>query len=71
MHRKPVNSRSLAVIGYDQTSLLLEIKFRISGRIYAFYEVQKELYRDFMEAKSKGYFFKKFIKDKYPSIKIK
>lgn len=69
LHR--VNSKSVAAIGYNPSALLLEVKFKLSGRIYAFLEVQREIYQKFIESPSKGVFFNKYIKSKYKYFKIK
>ena len=71
MQLKKINSRSLSAIAYDPTSLLLEVKFKISGRIYAYLEVQKELYQKFIHAKSKGQFFNKYIKSCHRYFMVK
>lgn len=71
MQLKKINSRSLSAIGYDPASLLLEVKFKISGRIYAYLEVQKDIYNKFISSRSKGQFFNKFIKSNYKYFLIK
>ncbi|HEX8547926.1 MAG TPA: KTSC domain-containing protein [Cytophagaceae bacterium] len=71
MYLKRINSRFVDAIGYDPQALMLEIKFKISGRIYAFLEVQKDIYRSFVNSKSKGHFFNKYIKDNYKHIQLK
>lgn len=71
MRLQKIKSRTLSAIGYDSTSSLLEVKFKISGRIYAFLEVQLDLYQRFIQSKSKGQFFNKFIKGNYRYFMIK
>lgn len=71
MQFKKINSQSLAAIAYDSDAALLEVKFKISGRIYAYLEVQKELYLKFINSKSKGQFFNKFIKLKHKYFLVK
>jgi hypothetical protein len=71
MHLKKINSRSLVAVGYDPSVLLLEVKFKVSGSIYAFLEVQREIYQAFMNASSKGAFFNKYIKSRYKYFKVR
>lgn len=71
MHLKKVNSNVLEAIGYDPTMALLEVKFKISGRIYGFWNVAKYEYEELLNSKSKGHYFNKFIKQNYPSILLK
>lgn len=68
---KKINSKLVETIGYDAANNLLKVKFKISGRIYAFIDVQKEIFEDFLAAKSKPGFFNKYIKHNYPHFLIK
>ena len=71
MQLKKVNSRELLAIGYDATSLLLEVRFRISKRVYGFLNVPKKVYESLMHARSKGQYFNQYIKPNYQFIEIK
>ncbi|MFC1696873.1 KTSC domain-containing protein [Nanoarchaeota archaeon] len=70
MERTNVNSSNIKSIGYDEQNGILEIEF-LSGGIYQYSKVSKETYNALMNASSKGKFFATFIKDKYPTIKIR
>lgn len=69
MERTPVESRSLAEIGYDSNSETLEIMFKHGG-IYQYYNVPEVVYERFMDAASRGSFFNHEIKGHFPEAKI-
>ena len=70
MQRKPVISSSLSSVGYESSSLLLEIEFK-GGGIYTYSGVSASIYAAFMSSSSLGSFFHRYIKDKYPCTKLK
>lgn len=63
-----IHSRDLAAVGYDPMHMLLEVKFKISGRVYAFFEVKKQEYLEMMSSKSVGHYFNTEIKHKHKSM---
>jgi len=63
--REPVSSTSIAAIGYDDDSEVLEVEF-VSGSIYRYRGVSQDMFEDFRQAPSKGAFFNQHIKDAYP-----
>ena len=65
----PVVSSSISAIGWDQDGPTLYVKFR-SGSQYAYSGVPEDTFRDFLEASSKGKFFARFVRDKYPTQRI-
>lgn len=69
MIRQPVHSSNLKSIGYDEQQKILEIEFLNSG-IYQYTNVSKNMFVDLMTASSKGKFFAKFIKDRFPTRKM-
>ncbi|HEY2496398.1 MAG TPA: 2-C-methyl-D-erythritol 2,4-cyclodiphosphate synthase [Candidatus Angelobacter sp.] len=60
--RVPVNSTSIAAIGYDSARQELAIEFRASGDIYLYFEVPAEEYEAFMKEDSKGTYLNKVFK---------
>ncbi len=50
----PVNSTTIATIGYDALRRELRIKFRLSGAVYVYFDVSPEEYEAFVGAGSKG-----------------
>jgi hypothetical protein len=64
-----VNSSAVNAIDYKRSDNILLIKFN-SGNIYAYYKVSFNVYKNFMNADSKGIFFNLYIKDKYVYKKI-
>jgi len=54
MRRTPVDSKSIASIGYDPGRRELEIEFRDSGDVYRYFGVSAGENANFMAAESKG-----------------
>ena len=54
MQRVPVESRSLATIGYDPEPQILELEFRQTGQVYQYFDVPAQEYVAFLQAESKG-----------------
>jgi len=69
MIRQPVSSSNLKSVGYDPTSLVLEIEFR-NGNIYQYDGIPEDVYVSFMAASSLGSFLHRHIKEKYPYRKV-
>lgn len=54
----------LASVGYDEKEQILEVEFNHGG-IYEYYDVEKKVYDDLMNADSLGRYFINNIKDGY------
>lgn len=64
MERYSVASSNIASLGYDAASQTLEVEF-VSGNIYQYYGVPKNLYEQLMQAGSKGRFLNTYIKNAF------
>jgi hypothetical protein len=64
MRLRPVNSSSLAAVGYDAESQVLAVKFRHGG-IYEYFDVPKRAYKELMTASSLGEYFARNIRGSY------
>ncbi len=62
--RKPINSTSIAEIGYHAPLQVLEIAFR-SGAVYRYRAVPMEIYKGLMKAESKGRYFTQNIRNRF------
>ncbi|WP_370808807.1 KTSC domain-containing protein [Bilophila wadsworthia] len=69
MNHVPVSSSNLRSVGYDPDHSILEITF-ISGGTYQYKGVSPSLYRSLLAAASKGQFFRSFIKDVFPCMRV-
>ena len=69
MLRQPVQSSDLKSVGYEEQQNLLEIEF-ISGGIYQYSGVPKDIYSGLVNAPSHGKFFARFIKDRFPTRRV-
>lgn len=70
MEHIAVQSKDIAIIGYDKNTRSLEVAFR-SGGVYTYTDVAEDVFRSFVNAPSKGTFFASQIKDKYSSAKVR
>ncbi|MCL6325318.1 KTSC domain-containing protein [Pectobacterium polaris] len=69
MIREPVTSSNIASIGYEESSLTLEIEFIKSG-VYEYSDVPPHVYTELITANSIGVYFNANIKNKYPTTRI-
>ena len=61
MERMYVVSSNIRSIGYDASSMILEVEF-LNGSIYQYYGVPEALYEGLMAADSHGKFLNEYIK---------
>ena len=69
MYMISVNSSNLSVVGYDNRTGTMHIRFN-SGRLYAYYNVPENVYYGLMNAASLGSYFNSFTKGCYGDSKI-
>lgn len=70
MINQMVLSTEIEWIGYEEKRRMLQVEF-LSGSIYQYDDVTREVYRDFLEAPSHGRFFETRIKGRYPYRKVR
>ena len=61
-----VHSSFIDGIAYYDGASMLEVRFK-NGKVYAFIDVPREIYEQFLDAPSKGNFFNKVILRRYTS----
>lgn len=69
MERVKVESSTIKAVGYEPTSLLLEVEFK-AGTVYQYKEVTPGVFDGMMGSDSKGKFFYKEIRGKYKFTKV-
>lgn len=69
MERQSVSSSTISSIGYDISSMTLEIEFK-NGGIYQYQSVPEEVFQSLISARSHGTYLHDHIKDKYQYSKI-
>jgi hypothetical protein len=70
MERTRVNSSSIASVGYDPRSAVMEIEFR-DGGVYQYFLVPRQAYEGLLAADSKGAYINRNIKGAgYPYSKV-
>jgi KTSC domain len=62
--RERVESSSLASVGYDAETSVLEIAFR-EGGVYQYFQVPERVHRDLIAADSLGSYFTQHIRPVY------
>lgn len=65
MRTVPVESSTLAAVGYDAVRKLLQLEFR-SGAVYQYFGVPAAIYESLLNATSKGSFFNRSIRGRFP-----
>ncbi|MCY9003292.1 KTSC domain-containing protein [Peribacillus frigoritolerans] len=58
-----VSSRNLVAVGYDDSINTLFIQFKIGT--YKYFDVPQNIYRNLLNASSKGEYHASYIKDNY------
>lgn len=66
---QPVESSWLDRAGYDEETQTLTIRMKNSSDVYEYQGVPAEVYREFLEAESKGGFFATKIQGQYPTAR--
>lgn len=69
MDRHKVTSSNIESIGYEDKKNLLEVIFK-SRAVYLYSNVPETVFKEFLSSQSKGTYFQKNIKDKYPTQRI-
>jgi len=64
MERTPVESKSVASVGYDAERFELEVEFR-NGRVYRYEQVPIAAYRLLLQAPSIGEYINKIVKPRF------
>lgn len=70
MKRKDVESSMLASVGYDEKKKVLEAEFN-TGTVYQYFDVEKEIYDELMDADSHGSYFYHNIRDVYEYSQVR
>jgi hypothetical protein len=69
MDRTPVQSSNIAEVGYDPTTMTLEVAFK-DGSVYQYFDVPAPLQQEFLSAESLGKFLHAHIKNNYRYAKL-
>jgi len=69
MNRTPVSSSNVASIGYDASTLTLEVEFTNSS-VYQYFDVPQVLYEELMRASSVGQFIHANIRGQYRYVRV-
>jgi len=64
MNRTPVTSSNVSSIGYDVSTMTLEVEYR-TGSIYQYFDVPQGVYQELMGAASVGTYLNQNVKNNY------
>lgn len=70
MQRIDLNSTALRAATYRDRSAVLELEFR-AGEVYRYFGVPEQTYRDLARAESKGGYFNRHIRNRFPHAKVR
>jgi len=60
-----LKSKMLSAAAYDHSKQILYLRFRNSGDVYRYFDLQAADYQAFLGAESKGRFFRSHIRDHF------
>jgi len=69
LDRIHVDSSNLVDIGYDPSSMTLEVGFK-NGTLYQYFDVPETVYQQLMQAESHGTFFNANVRNSYRYLKL-
>lgn len=69
MNRTPVTSSNVVSVGYDPSTMTLEIEFK-GESVYQYFDVPESVYLELMRASSIGQFMHANIKDNYRFVRV-
>lgn len=69
MDRVPISSSHIVSIGYDESSLTLEVEF-LHNAVYLYFDVPPAVYSELMQAESKGTYLAANVKNVYRYVKV-
>ena len=67
--RSPVESSCIAAVGYAEVVSALDVEFS-SGAVYRYVGVRQDVYVALMAAPSKGAYLNRYIKSRYPEVRL-
>lgn len=69
MDRIPVQSSNVAEVGYDPTTMTMEVAFT-NGTIYQYFDIPEALFQEMLHSESIGKFLNSQIKNSYRYAKV-
>jgi len=69
MNRIPVSSTNVAAVGYDQSTMTLEVEF-LNGSEYQYFDVPPAIYQGLIGAESIGSYLAQSIKNNFRYTKL-
>lgn len=69
MERMPVQSSNVAEVGYDPSTMTMEVAF-LSGAVYQYFDVPEIVFQEMISSDSVGRFLNTQIKNVYRCAKL-
>jgi len=69
MNRTPVASSNVASVGYDASTLTLEVEFH-SGSVYQYFDVPEAVFQELVSSESVGTYLNQHIKNSYRYVQL-
>jgi len=69
MNRTPVASSNVASVGYDASTLTLEVEFH-SGSVYQYFDVPEAVFQELVSSQSVGTYLNQHIKNSYRYVQL-
>ena len=66
--RVRVESKCLAAVGHCGATGILEVEFQ-GGEVHRYFAVPRSVFEGLVRADSKGVYFHRFVRERYPSIR--
>jgi hypothetical protein len=68
--RTSVVSTTIASVGYDASTYILEVEFATSGHVYQYLDVPEAVFDEFMRAPSLGSYLNTQIKQAFRYVRV-
>jgi hypothetical protein len=65
MRWTPLESKMLSAVAYEDSKQILYLRFRNTGDVYRYFEFPTAAYQSFLNAESRGRFFRSHIRDHF------
>jgi hypothetical protein len=65
-----LDSKMLSAVAYEDCKQILYLRFRNTGEVYRYFEFPAAAYQSFLNAESRGRFFRSHIRDHFRSERM-
>ena len=69
IRRIPIESSSIASVGHEPRTSILEVEF-CNGSVYRYFAVPRAIFDQLIGAESKGRYLNRFVRNHYPAERV-